>query len=153
MIELSSAGDATVVANLRSVGPRLRNALAQAMNRIGIILAAYIVSEKLQGQALKHRTGKLGRSIRNSVEQSGDTVAALVQGGGAFAPYGVIHEDGGTFQIPDHMSTSKLGKSFLVRAHQATFPERSFMRSSLAENRQLFVDQIEFAVAESITAQ
>lgn len=79
------------------------------------------------------------------------------KGGEAASGYGAIHEYGGTFQIPEHTrrigydrdssrvrllgrlkairgEVETYGES-TVRAHSATYPERSFLRSTLAENR------------------
>jgi hypothetical protein len=111
-------------------------------------LQAKVVGEKLQGQVLQHRTGKLSASIRAiPVTQEGGVIVGIVEGGGGPAFYGRIHEYGGVFEIPEFQRrVTGGGKEAInsrtqkkvpgtVRAHTATFPERSFMRSSLAEHR------------------
>ena len=131
-------------------GKALHTSLLIAFARIAIGLQAYIKTQKLQGQVLAHRSGKLTRSIEQQVVDQGRTFTAVVQAG-SLAPYGAIHEYGGTFQIPEHMSHSRLSqKTWTVRSHTATFPERSFMRSSLKEYRDQAYREIENAISGSL---
>jgi|SRR5579863_926663 len=134
-MKINGSTDASVAAGqISSKGHNLRASIYRAMNRIQVGLQSLIIS-KLQGPVLQHRSGKLTGSVRGQVEDHGDMISAVVTAGGGVAPYAAVHEYGGTFQIPDHLSHSKRGRAFTVRAHSATFPERSFMRSSLTEFR------------------
>jgi phage gpG-like protein len=146
-----------VAARLRGRGAGLRSSVQECFGRIALWLQRDIQTNALEGQVLHHRSGKLIGSIRQWLEWGGNytgagpfTISAVVQGGGGVAPYGEIHEYGGTFTIPAHMSTSRLGNPFQVRAHSATFPERSFMRSRLHEGEPMFLSWIERAVGEGI---
>jgi phage gpG-like protein len=139
-----------VAARLRGRGAAMRESVRQCFIRIALWLQRDIQTNALEGQALKHRSGKLIGSIRQWTEFGDREAIAIVEGGGGVAPYGEIHEFGGTFMIPAHMSTSRLGKPFEVRAHSATFPERSFMRWRLREGEGMFLDWIERAVSEGI---
>ena len=103
------------------------------------------VQRKLSGEVLQVRSGKLLHSAHARVETTTDSIAAIVQAG-ALAPYAWIHEYGATVTVPEHMSTSRLGKKFVVQAHQAVFPERSYMRTSLTENQAWILDEIDRAM-------
>jgi hypothetical protein len=71
--------------------------LATEMTRQMTMLQAYIVSEKLQGQVLRHLSGTLANSIRVIPTQvDGTTVIGGVRGAGGPAFYGVYFEKGGT---------------------------------------------------------
>jgi hypothetical protein len=156
--------DVRVVASLREKGPRIIQAVAQKMEQLMIQLQAKIVGGKLQGQVLHHRTGKLANSIRViPVTQSGSSIVGMVEGGGGPAFYGRIHEYGGVVQIPEFTRRVSGGKEAIkarlsktgsipgtVRAHTATFPERSFMRTSLAEHREAIFAGLTQAVNEGL---
>ena len=130
---------------IRATGQRVHASLVMAFTRIAIGLQQYIVTQKLEGQVLHHRSGKLIRSIQQHIEDSGNTIAAVVQAG-SLAPYAAVHEWGGMFNIPEHQSFSRAGRAFSVRAHTATFPERSFMRSSLREYKDTALREIRAAL-------
>lgn len=160
MLRISFNGsDKQVAESIRAKGPQIIQAVLRKMNVLMLELQAKIVGEKLQGQVLKHRTGKLAGSIRvvPAVVQ-GSSVIGEVQGGGGPAFYGRVHEYGGTFNIPAH--ERKLGAvrgkmkarlaGGMVRSHTAVFPERSFMRTSLEEMRQQIFDGLTTAVSEEL---
>lgn len=71
--------------------------LVKQLNISMIKLQSYIVTNKLSGQVLHHRTGKLAGSI-NAIPASmeGGLLTAGVEGAGGPAWYGVVHEYGGT---------------------------------------------------------
>lgn len=145
-----TVGSNNTVRYLESVKTDIRQSLLKAMTRIGIGLQAYIQTKKLEGQVLQHRSGKLIGSIRQHVVDEGSEIVVVVQGGGGVAPYGYVHEYGGTYLVPTHWRTSKLGNPYQVRPYNITFPERSYMRSSLEENEQWIVEQIERAIKEAL---
>jgi hypothetical protein len=160
MLKLSfNASDERLASSLRSKGPQVIQAVLRKMNVLMLELQAKIVGEKLQGQVLAHRTGKLAGSIRvvPAVVQ-GTSVVGEVQGGGGPAFYGRVHEYGGTFDIPAH--ERKIGavqgkmkarlNTGMVRAHTAVFPERSFMRTSLEEMREQIFTGLTQAVNEEL---
>jgi len=134
---------------LRTASRRLHDSLRVAMARIAIGLQSYIMTQKLEGQVLHHRSGKLVRSIQQHLEENGNTISAVVQAG-TLAPYAVVHEWGGTFLIPAHLSHSAQGREYWVREHTATYPERSFMRSSLREYRDPALREIRAAIQEAV---
>lgn len=165
--------DERVEAKLKSVGPRLLRELLPAMNAQMLALESYVKTRKLEGDPLHHRTGKLQSSVQAlpAVVDAG-VIAGGVYQAQAVAPYGIVHEYGGTFEIPEHTrrigfdargrrvklltrhglvsqrkQIASVGEG-IVRAHTATFPERSFMRSSLLENADKILEAMEQALTE-----
>lgn len=149
MISFQQVGAEQVFIFLKGSPEKLQGGLQRAFARIAIRLQKYIKDEKLAGQVLHRRSGKLASSVIQRVETSGTQIAAIVQAG-SLAPYAGVHEYGGVFTVPEHMSVSRRGKAFSVRAHSATFPERSYMRTSLEENISVFLEEINKAIGESI---
>ena len=76
---------------------------------------------------LTSRTGTGRRSIR--VDRGG--LSKFFVEIGSDLEYMKVHETGGTFQRRAHTRTSRLGNSFQVRAHQATYPARPFLKPAL----------------------
>ena len=117
-------------------------ALADKIKTQSEDLAGYVVSNKLQGQVLKHRSGDLGQA--KPVQASGSSVS-----GGVFSssdvPYAAIHEYGfdGEESVKAHQRiiNQVFGRpcdpvTVQVQAftRHMVMPERSFLRSSLTEN-------------------
>jgi hypothetical protein len=135
--------DARAARTLRILSPRLIAALMVKMNSLLIRLQAKIVGEKLSGQVLKHRTGKLAGSIRViAAEASEDKIEGAVLGGGGPAFYAKFHEFGTTNWYVIRPVNKKVLRFMIgdkeVFAKSVLHPpiqERSFMRSSLAEMR------------------
>jgi hypothetical protein len=175
MITLSFDGsDQRVLESMRAKGPQIVQAVIRKMDQLMLVLQAKVVGEKLQGQVLKHKTGKLAGSIRKmeTIEENG-AIVGIVQGGGGPAWYGALHETGGTFEVPEYQRRtgisakgevvkllSKSGavqknvariRSGTVKAHTVTFPERSFMRSSLNEFRGQLFDGLRASVNAEIS--
>lgn len=134
------------------------NALVPTMDKVGDNLQNYIRSEKLRGQVLKVRTGKLRNSVTHTPPQvSGNSVSTSV---GVFdgLPYARIHEYGGTIDVPavDNklmVFSAKDGNTVFTRKHRAfsvNMPERSYLRSSLSDQREAILSQITRAVQRSL---
>lgn len=149
MISIQKQGAEQVLVFLQGSAEKFQGAMERAFARIAVRLQNYIVTQKLRGPVLHYRTGNLARSVTQRVEQQGNQISAIVQAGG-LAPYAGVHEYGGTFTIPEHMSASRLGTKFLVRQHTATYPERSYMRTSLEENVEMYIDEVNKAVEETV---
>lgn len=127
--------------------------LYNVFRRIARQLAAYIKNQKLSGQVLNRISGKLAGSVGYRVTQSGGDFTLEVYAGGEEAPYAIVHELGGTIQVPTHLSASRLGRQFSVQAHSAKYPARPFMKTSLEENENAIAQQIEDAVQAVIDKQ
>jgi hypothetical protein len=143
---------------------RITVAMRDTINRCDIDLQAYIVNNKLSGDPLQQRRG--GRGLAGSIrampaEIEGETVSGEVQGAGGVAWYGKLHEYGGTFDVPDGrrvalgskldrrklmVNASKYGYDAVThtqsRPYTITFQERSFMRSSMSENKDQIYSQM-----------
>src|ERR1043166_2857685 len=96
MLRISFQGsDQTLIQNLNGKRPRILLALRTKLDALDIALQAKIVGEKLSGQVLQHRSGKLPGSIRYiPATIAGLTLAGYVEGGGGPALYGRFHEYG-----------------------------------------------------------
>lgn len=135
-------GDKETVAKLGRANSSLRGKVKQSIVALTIALLVKVKEEKLTGQVLNVRTGRLRRSINQSVTDTGAQIYGVV---GTNVSYGRAHEMGfrGQMSVKAHMRQIKKAwgkplkspKSILVRAHSRTvdFPERSFLRSSLRE--------------------
>lgn len=117
--------------------------LEQAMGEATKMLQAHVMEQKLLGQVLHRRTGNLLRNIRQSVEVGSNRQVIGRVFVAAGAPYGRIHEYGGTIQIPEIFPVKAKALRFMidghvvfakrVRAHSVVMPPRSFLRSTLRE--------------------
>ena len=138
---------------IEKYAPQIRARLKEDLGTFLIYLQGYIKERKLTGQVLHVQSGTLRRSVHVFQEESAESVSGFVATG-KDAPYGAIHEFGGSFVIPGHRRTIteafgkplKSAKTITVHQHLATFPERSFMRTSLRENRGRFQEMTQGSV-------
>lgn len=149
---------AQAVSEIRARTSQILQAVRLKMNGLMIALQAHIVGDKLSGQVLKHRSGKLANSIRvNTAEIAGETVTASVQGAGGPAFYGRLHEFGtsNSYRI---VPVNKKALSFLLDGKQVIvrsvihppIKERSFMRTSFAEMQGRIVEGVRQAFLGSV---
>jgi hypothetical protein len=98
MIKLTFNGsDARLLAALRARQAPLIGALTAKMAYLMLRLQQHIVNNKLSGQVLAHRSGKLAGSVRTlPVVRSGDVLETGVTAGGGPVVYAGVHEYGGT---------------------------------------------------------
>jgi phage gpG-like protein len=141
-------------AALADMPASLRDALAEKANALAAALEARI-QQKLAGSVLNVRSGALARSIVATIEESSCGIAVTVAAS-ADIKYAAIHEYGGV--IPPHEIVPDKAKAlaFLVGGKQAfaarvnlpaiAMPERSFMRSSLAE----MADEIAASMTDTV---
>lgn len=157
MVKIEFIGDKEVASKLKELEPKIYNSLLSTITKLSIQLQAKIKSEKLTGQVLKTRTGTLRRSINYRVDKTPSEIIGRVGIGADAAKYGIMHEFGlrGTENVRSHLRTIKKvwGKSISpkqisVRSHTRTvnYPERSFMRTALAEMRPIIQNDISKAV-------
>lgn len=135
-------GDREVVADLRRFDAAARGEIQKGIGRIALKLLTRVKAQKLTGQALNVRTGRLRRSITQRIEASADEISGIV---GTNVDYAPVHEYGfkGTVSVKQHLRLVKeaFGRPLkspvwsTVRAHSANvnMPERSFLRSALAD--------------------
>lgn len=156
LIQVTVVGADRVAQKLRDMPAEIRSKLFKAVQAQWLGLQAHVVRDKLSGQVLKRVTGNLASSINaggvdslSEMKQSPDEITGIV---GTKVRYAAIHEYGGTVTIPTQRRTSKLGKSYTVRAHKATFPERSFLRSSIRDRATQIRDAIQSSVQAAVRA-
>jgi phage gpG-like protein len=158
VIEVEITGTDAVVARLESMSDKIRQSLRDAMQQQWYALQSYVVTEKLSGDPLHRRTAFLASSI-NTDSTFTDDATSIVGRVGTKVIYGRVHEYGGTFTIPAHERrvTSVFGHPVAggvttVRSHSATFPERSFLRSSMRDLSSQIREAMQQAVADAIAA-
>jgi phage gpG-like protein len=145
MIELEAQilGAEAVAARFESADPRVKDATRDAVRSLARDLMTKIKSEKLTGQVLKVRTGRLRRSINEKFVEDGDRMESRV---GTNVAYGRFWELGfhGTQQVKQYIRTTRMafGKPIfpvqaVVHAHSRNVNQapRPFLVPSLEEMR------------------
>lgn len=152
MITVEVIGDTALVARLEAMPGRVREGLARAVTTLGLELQRKVQSEKLSGQVLKVRTGTLRSSINTKTTTSESEVTATV---GTNVRYGRVHEFGvsHSWLIEARNARSlrfQIGGRTIFRRSvtHPPLPERSFLRSALAEMR----PQIEAGLTAAVDA-
>lgn len=156
MLNIQITGDREVIARFTAMPDRIRRALLKKVTQLSLQLEGHIKSDKLSGQVLHVRSGKLRASIFSTATQTGDRTEGRAASSGD-VKYAAIHEFGGTIDIPEITAKGKAlafmmnGKQVFfkkVAAHTVTMPERSFMRSSLADMKDQIITEMTQAVRE-----
>lgn len=143
MLNIQLQGDQQLVEKFGHAGEGAKRELAKTITTLVLKLESKIKNEKLSGQVLHVVSGDLRRSIHSvlPVEVGATSVTGRV-GQSGDVKYGAIHEFGGKTQA--HVIEAK-GKAlaFQWKGDQVFFkkvnhpgsvmPERSYMRSALAE--------------------
>jgi phage gpG-like protein len=157
MFTIRIDGDKAVIAELDEMPGRVHDALRATIQSLVIKLMAIVQREKLQGQVLRHVTGKLSASIEEEVTENPQGIVGRVFSNGT-APYAAIHEFGyqGAEAVSSftRMQTMAFGrpmnppKEVVVGAfvRQMNMPERSFLRSTLTEQAEFIEKSITDAV-------
>jgi phage gpG-like protein len=135
--------------------PTLKPALRQTVERETIALQAHVVEHKLSGQVLHVRSGTLRRSITYAIRETDAAITGIV---GTNLEYAAIHEYGGVIHVPEIRPRRAKALHFYVggkeifakfaRAHDVHMPERSFLRSALAERRDAFIAAVRATLAK-----
>ena len=177
MIKAEIIGADKVLANMAGIFPRVRAAAKRSITRSLLELVAEVKSNKLSGQVLRNRTGRLRRSIHSSgVKDSGSEISGVV---GTNVEYAAAHEYGftGTVTVKAHMRITKasmkaaMGFKGLKKSERLTYarssgaggatvkshsrkvniPERSFLRSALKEMAPGFIARLQADINEVLT--
>lgn len=131
-------GQKETIAKLGQLTERGKAALRVSVQRLTLQLLAKVKADKLSGQVLNVRTGRLRRSINQRVTQDAKGIFGKV---GTPVKYGRAHELGETVTVKAHLRLVKeaFGRKLRspvwtnVKAHTVKYPERSFLRSALKE--------------------
>lgn len=154
MINVTIDGDAQFVARLEAMPQKLNNSLLQAITGACISLEAYIKGTQLSGAVLKVQTGQLRNSIQHTVQSSTNQIIGEVFSAGNI-PYAAIHEYGGVTKPHDIYPVTAqalyFNGIFAKVAHHpgSKIPERSYMRSALADKTAEIQERISTAVQEA----
>lgn len=143
MIRYDIIGDRQTVDYLNRVHAQVQRNVEATIGRLTLRLMTRVKGDKLSGQVLKTRTGRLRRSINRRVEGNGTTsVTGYV---GTNVEYARRHELGfqGNETVREHLRLIKQAwgrplrtpKQVLVSTHsrQVDYPARSFLRTALRE--------------------
>jgi len=146
-----STVDTTAAARfLQRYPATLHGKLVRMMTKIGLDLTGYVQINKLQGQALNHRTGWLSSHVHPETTDNGSSVTTTVGVDSRAVPYAAIHEYG--FHGPEHVKahtrimTMCFGRPVTPTAvsvgaftRTMNMPERSYLRSSLKERIEVYM--------------
>ena len=134
---------------------RVHQALLTKVYALAAQLEAYVKDEKLSGQVLNHISGNLWRSIKNQVTDSPTMVTGKVYSDGS-VKYAAIHEFGfsGSENVKEHVRRMASGKVATVRSFTRTMnmPMRSFLRSSLGDNKDKIISGLKKAAADGMAS-
>jgi hypothetical protein len=171
VITLQITGDQAVLARLGAMPGKITAGAKSALDAWATQLAVYIKANKLSGDPLNRRSGKLAGSVHpiKTAEFSTDTNLSAGAGGGAGVKYAKIHEYGGTIHHPGgtafFIDQAMGGRAVFVsnasamaaslprtQPHDIPMPERSYMRSGLQEEAPSGIEQLRAAVKEALVA-
>jgi len=168
MIIAQVIGDKALVAKLNAAFGNSHADLKRTIGRLALELAKHIKRDKLSGQVLNVRTGRLRRSIHTVVQSDATSIIGKV---GTDVVYAAYHEFGfsGTETVRAHLRRAKDQMAFSrkmkksayiskqegtinVRSHTRTvnYPERSFLRTALKDMEPYIKEQIDSGLRTSI---
>lgn len=151
MIKGSVSGGDRVVGSLNAFPEVIKAGLTRGIGRAVLRVLRRVKESKLSGQVLNVVTGRLRRSVTQRVEQEGSNVVGYV---GTKVKYARAHEYGfnGVVTVREHLRQAVSGFKATVMAHTRNvhLPERSFLRSALADLRSEVNGDIRDGVAEAI---
>lgn len=137
--------DQGIFIRLPVMGANVRDSLDRAIFRKAVELQRYVVRNKLSAAPgfsstqLHKVTGNLQQSIQQDVKETATEIVGRVFSAGD-VKYAAIHEYGGVIQ--------RYGKK--VGDYSMRIPARSFVRSSLEENREGIIEAMDEAVMEGL---
>lgn len=156
MLTVKLVGDRELIAKLDGLPDKVHRALLRKVTTLALKLEAR-VKGKLSGEVLNVRSGALRRSIFNAIEDSSTSVIGKVASSGD-VKYAAIHEFGGKTPAHDILPTKAQALAFMMGGKMvfakvvhhpgSQMPERSFMRSSLADMRDEITTGLKQAVVE-----
>jgi phage gpG-like protein len=150
MIRGTIVGGERAVERFERMPQRLRDELRIGVGRAVLLVQRETKEDKLSGQVLNVRTGRLRRSINTRVDDSADRVVGTV---GTNVEYAAAHEYGfaGTVSVREHLRQTVNGFT-TVRAHSrnVVVPERSFLRSALADMAEPIRSEFEQAAQRAL---
>jgi phage gpG-like protein len=147
---------------LDAMPDQVRAALLTKIDALQLQLTDYVKDNKLSGQVLQMRTGALRDSIVSQIVDDGDVISVQVSSSGD-VKYAAIQEFGGKTGAHDILPDKAKALAFLVGGVQvfakvvhhpgSTIPERSYLRSTLADMKDEILDGLTDAVQQGLNAQ
>jgi phage gpG-like protein len=144
---------------LAAMPDRLRQGLSEKAGALAAELAAK-VQQKLSGDVLNQKSGALARSIVTTIDDSSAAISVTIASNGD-VKYAAIHEFGGVIPPHEIVPDKARALAFVVSGKQLftthvnlpaiTMPERSYMRSSLAEMVDEIRDGLKAAAQDAIS--
>ena len=107
-------GTERVTADLRAEEGRTRSRVRQTVNRLGVKLQTHVKKDKLTGQVLRVKSGRLRRSINLEMSETEDSITASV---GTNVNYGIGWEMGHRRPAVDIYPKNKLALFWPGAAH------------------------------------
>lgn len=157
MLTISIPKEQAIFTRLPLMAGKVRANVNMAVHKIATQLRTEVVRNKLSGQVLNKRTGHLQQSIQQQVTETAVEIQGKVFSAGD-VKYAAIHEYGGTIHHPGGTAyfVDKSGQPFFVsnkfalssdnfprtKPHLIKMPERSYLRTTLAENKQYIIDTL-----------
>jgi phage gpG-like protein len=124
---------------------KMRDAAAIGFERGIAQLAAYIQQNKLSGQVLNQRSGRLIQAVGHpQVDSSGSRMTAIV--GGPF--YGRVHEFGATISVNSPVNMPNIGWRYLSTV---VIPARPWLNPSAEEQKPNIAKQMTREVKAALT--
>ncbi len=151
--------DRAVRARFDAMPSKVRSSLQRTIVELAEKLRSHIVDDKLRGQVLNRRTGRLGQSIQQRVDSSAASITGTVYSAGD-VKYAAIHEFGGHIPAREIVAKNAKALSFVMNGNRvfaksvqwpgANMPQRSYMRSSLADMKDEIIEKMTIAVQEGM---
>jgi phage gpG-like protein len=149
-----TVSDSAVTAKFNVMPEKTRLGVERTIYVLVQKLRSKIVREKLMGQVLNRRTGRLGQSIQDKVSSDANSITGIVYSSGD-VKYARIHEYGGKTAAhiiePKKAQALYFNGTFAKKVNHpgSNIPERSYMRSSLAEMREEIAARLRQSVGDS----
>lgn len=153
-----SINDSAILARLDAMPAEVHAALLRKVTALDLQLEAK-VKNKLSNDVLQVRTGNLRRSIFSSVDDSPTAVIGKVASSGD-VKYAGIQEFGGTTPPHDILPSKAKALHFMAGGKEifakvvhhpgSHIPERSYLRSSLADMKDAIVEGMTEAVRSGV---
>ncbi len=161
-VSVSFSGLDSLTVRLREMPAAIRANVSATIKKESLRLESVVKEEKLSGGVLNNRTGRLYNAIHSDTTETPSAITGAVYASMAEAGYARFWEYGfsGIEQVREHLRhmTVAFGhaldtpKDVLVRAHSRHVdqPARSYLRSTLEENRAALEDTIMLAAGEGL---
>lgn len=158
MISASFLGDGAALDRLQALPAAADAGIARAIAKLGAELQSNVQQNKLSGQVLNVRSGLLKSSIEVTVDQTGTGISATVSSDVDYAAaneygfFGTVNVRASLRLIKEAFGRPIDAKTIGIRAYSRSMalPERSFLRSALADLAPNIIVGVQGALNEAI---